>query len=501
MIVTYRNNRYECVCAFEDREIPKHNGFKWDTDQKKWYARDAIVAARLREYFDPSAKNEMDKTSLKIKPWAGLLRFPEHLTPYKFQLEAARFALERNKSYLGLDAGLGKTIVAAIVHNTLQNFTIYICPPFLVENTKEEFKKWDVHMDNMLLVIPDSMVAKVSTRKTILDTIAYVRDHLRCKINLIVDEGHRFKNQEALRTRAVFNLTKLFDRVIFMSGTPMPNRPIELYPVLNALAPETIDYMTKFQYGEKYCQLTQTTFGWDFSGASNIADLAKRVIGPFMLRMKKKDVMKELPPKINEVVILSDDMPAKVGAIDRKLLAAHSPEDLMKHALSIRVNDGDPLHLMSYRRELGVAKVAAAAKYIKGMLDDSDESVLIFAIHTEVIDKLTEELHAFAPFVVTGKTPMNKRHEYVREFQESTDRRIFIGNIQACGTGFTLTKASRVVFVEYSWVPGDNSQASDRAHRIGQTEPVFCQYLVFKNSCDRAVLETLLSKQKTIDHI
>ncbi len=500
MIVTYKNNRYECTCAFEERMLAKQNGFKWDTDQKKWYARDATIAARLRKYFDSDATNQIEKSSLRIKPWAGQLIYPAHLKPYQFQITAAQFALGRNRSYLGLDPGLGKTIVAAIIHNTLEkNLTVYVCPPFLVENTKSEFKKWGVRRDEYLIV-PDSKISKPTAKKDILDTVAFGRKH-NVPVNLIVDEGHRFKNGDALRTRAVFNLTHLFDRVVFMSGTPMPNRPIELFPVLSALAPETIDYMTKFQYGEKYCQLHQSRFGWDFSGASNITDLAQRVIGTFMLRMKKADVLKELPPKIEEMVVLSDDMPAKVASLDKKLLATYSPEDLLKHALSIRVNDGDPMHLMTYRRELGVAKVASAVKYIKGILEDTDESILIFGIHTDVIAALYDALSDFEPYVITGKTPMDKRQEFVTEFQNGKSRRVFLGNIQACGTGFTLTRASRVVFVEYSWVPGDNSQASDRAHRIGQTEPVLCQYLVFKNSCDRAVLETLLSKQKTIDHI
>lgn len=500
MVVTFHNNRFECTCAFEERLVPKQNGFKWDTDRKKWYAVDVAVAARLRKHFDPVATNEIERTELKSKPWTGLLSYPKGLTPYNFQLDAVRFALSRNRSYLGMDAGLGKTIVAAIMHDTLKEFTVYICPPFLVENTKEEFKKWSPRLHENVLVVADSRVAKPATKKEILDVIAWGRDK-KVPVNLIVDEAHRFKNSDAHRTRAVFGLTHLFSRVTFMSGTPMPNRPIELFPVLDRLAPETIDYMTKFQYGEKYCQLHQNQFGWDFTGASNVKDLAARVIGTFMLRMKKMDVLKELPPKIEEVVILSDDMPAKVGAVDHKLLKMYSPEDLMKHSLSIRINDGDPLHLMTYRRELGLAKVPSAAKYIKGLLEDSDESILIFAIHKDTIAKLAEELHAFSPFVITGDTPMTKRHEYVKDFQGAPLRRVFIGNIQSCGTGFTLTKATRVVFVEYSWVPGDNSQASDRVHRIGQTEPVLCQYLVFKNSCDRAVLETLLSKQKTIDHI
>ncbi len=274
--------------------------------------------------------------------------------------------------------------------------------------------------------------------------------------------------------------------------------------------------MTKTQFGYKYCQLTETRFGWDFSGASNMEELNQRVVGPFMLRQRKKDVLKDLPPisyhtlpvlkelpeKLEEMVILNTDMPAKVAKLETELLRIHSPEDLMKQSIAAKISvEGEALHLATYRRELGLAKVKESVKFLRGLLEDSEESILVFAIHKAVIAALAEALKDYHPFVVTGETPMNLRHECVKQFQEDETRRVFIGNIQACGTGFTLTKATRVVFTEFAWTPADNTQAADRAHRIGQTEPVLVQYLVFKNSVDRAVLETIFNKQRVTAHI
>lgn len=497
MRVRYSGDRFECVCTFDERHQPKDAGFLWSHIVKKWYTKDPRVAARLRTFWDESAKRHYELISPEIKPYTGRLSYPVHLKPFEFQLEAARFALSRKRSYLALDPGLGKTVVAAIVRNTLKLPTIYICPPFLVENTRQEMVKWSGLGDAIPLFI-----AADSKPDVLLDLLKRVKA-TNGQALLVVDEAHRFKNEQAKRSKAVYALTPFVSNVLFLSGTPMPNRPIELYPVLRNSAPHTIDNMSKTEYGSRFCQLKETRFGWDFSGASNLDELNQRVVGPFMLRMRKGDVLRELPPKLEEMVILNTDMPPKLGALDSKLLRSHSPEDLMKQSIAASIQvEGEALHLATYRRELGLAKVKEAVKFIKGLLeDDESEALLVFGIHKAVIAALSESLKDYDPFVITGDTPMHLREACVKEFQSDVERRLFIGNIQACGTGFTLTKATRVVFVEYAWTPSDNSQAADRAHRIGQTEPVFVQYLVFKNSVDRAVLETIFNKQRVTAHI
>ncbi len=97
--------------------------------------------------------------------------------------------------------------------------------------------------------------------------------------------------------------------------------------------------------------------------------------------------------------------------------------------------------------------------------------------------------------MITGDVLKAKRQPLVDEFQKNPKRRLLIGNIEACGLGFTLTKATRVLFVEFSWVDGQNGQASDRAHRIGQNQSVLVQYVVLKDSFDRQRMETLLRKR------
>lgn len=503
-----------CKCSFEKRHLPRDAGFHWSGAERHWYTRNPEVAARLNSHCDEHAKKQISKFTIEVTQWTGGISVPEGEKLFDFQETAARFALSRNRSYLGLDPGLGKTPILAAVTATLQCSTIYICPPFLTRNTEAEFKRWapklkvsrfDLRMQfngPEVVIIPDSMI----TKKPIRDFIEeFVRWH-RAKgsvLQLAIDEAHRYKNDMAQRTRAVLGsrhergLADLFDRIVYASGTPMPNRPMELFPILAHSAPATIDYMNKFEYGRKFCAGHKNQFGWDFSGASNLPLLKERVLGPFMLRYRKAEVLKELPPKTEDMVLIGDDLSPALADIDRDILKSFSPEDLMQGRFS---NDEGEIHISTYRKELGVYKAKSAAEYIRYLLEEGDESLLVFGIHTDVIATLEKELEDFNPLVITGQTPLGERHEIVSKFQnEDSGHRLFIGNIQAAGVGLTLTKATRVVFAEFSWVPSDNDQASDRAHRIGQQDNVFVQYLVFKNSIDRTVLETILRKKKVTE--
>jgi SWI/SNF-related matrix-associated actin-dependent regulator 1 of chromatin subfamily A len=439
------------------------------------------MSTKLKDQSDKSARIKPSKTTITKEPWLGAIRYPKGLHPKLFQFEAIRFALERNRSYLALDPGLGKTIIAALIARNLAHLDVwYVCPPFLVENTYSEMLKWNEEYFHRLTVIPDNRLDKFKPKS-------------KDPVLLIVDEAHRFKNETAKRTKSLFNiLFPCASRCVFMSGTPMPNRPIELFPVLSVAAPETIDFKNRFQYGLRYCAGFQNQWGWDFTGASNVSELSLKVKSNFMLRMRKRDVLEELPDKMEEMIILSDEMPKAVGALDKSILKEYSPEDLMKHTL-------DSPHTATYRKELGKAKCKFAIEFLKDILENSNEALLVFAIHRDVIAKLSWALSEYNPVVITGETPTHKRNDLVKGFQMEGGSKLFIGNIQAAGVGFTLTRSARVVFVEFDWVPGNNEQASDRAHRIGQNRDVLVSYLVFKNSIDRTVLETILRKRKSIN--
>lgn len=481
--------------SFEDRHIARINGFRFSESLKLWYTKQIGIACRLREYADDIAKSKLNKVLLTYSPWAGRIPFPEGLKPYDFQIDlAVPWALSRNRSYLGLDAGMGKTICAALILNALDNVAcIYICPPFLKLNVKEEFTKWKHPSASWVYeVLSDTSLHKLETQK-------YIRDftkNFKGNSILFVDEAHRFKNDNSRRSTSLFaSVIPHFEKVVYLSGTPMPNRPLELYTVLNNSAPETINFMNKFEYGKRYCAARKNQWGWDFSGASNVPELASKIKANFLLRLKAKDHLKSLSPTLEKLVFIGENLPHKVGKLEKGVLKNHSPEDLMKFEI------GADLHIASYRRELGLAKAESAVEYLNYLLTETKESILVFAIHKDVIALLEDKLKEFKPFVITGAVKPEARQGIVKKFQADKSRRLMLLNIQAGGIGLNLQKASRVVFAEYSWVDAENEQAFKRADRIGQDKRVIVDYLVFRNSLDRTVMEIALKKRSLNSHV
>lgn len=443
-----------------------------------------------REEFEKQTKSTQ-LSSLEVTCDDRALFWPEGLTPLPHQLEAVEWASSRKRSYLALDPGLGKTIVAALLANKTKAHVFYVCPPFLTQNTNAEFDKWT--FEKKLFLLPDSMLTKEDTLKKLRLELAGLKGKKKI---LVIDEAHRFKNGQAQRSDVLFyKILPLFkeDQVVFMSGTPMPNsRPMELWPVIQHAAYEVFG-MNRFSYGLKYCGGYKDAFGWKFDGFTNKQEFKARIFRSFMLRQKKE--LLKLPPKMEGLLTVGDGIPPVVSKVEKKVLEHYSPEDLVEGRIKkLHGVEGD-LHVATYLRLLGEYKLKYSLPYIESLLEETHENLLLFAVHKNTVSGLEKALKKFKPLVITGDVSKDKRQDLVNEFQSSKERRVFIGNIQACGVGFTLTKATRVLFVEFSWVDGDNQQASDRAHRIGQNQSVLVQYVVLKDSFDRTRMEVLLKKR------
>ncbi|MHC4356630.1 MAG: C-terminal helicase domain-containing protein, partial [Planctomycetota bacterium] len=149
------------------------------------------------------------------------------------------------------------------------------------------------------------------------------------------------------------------------------------------------------------------------------------------------------------------------------------------------------------RHETAVAKIPHVVEHVENAIGGSGK-VVVFAHHKDVVNGLMDEFGDRA-VKLTGETPMAQRQEAVDRFQSDPTIQVFVGNIQAAGVGITLTAASHVVFAELDWVPGNITQAEDRCHRIGQTNSVLVQHLVFDESIDANMAHALTIKQDVLD--
>lgn len=482
-----------------------------------WFTTNPASAVLLRDFADESTKDLLTRFFIHHSRWKNALVYPRGEKPLAHQVPSALYALSRNKSYLALDPGLGKTPIAAMIAGAMLGGCIYICPPFLALNTQDEFERWVPQLTTAILgtkndwFIPDVLIVPDSIIKD-----KHVQEYLKAVSPrlLIGDEVHRMKTRSAGRTKGflgwkhgkktypgLVDLPSL-EKIVVMSGTPMPNRPLEIYPLLSKLAGQYINFCTADEFGMKYCAGQWNGYGYDYSGANKktLRELASRMmtsdpyhVGSFMLRLRK-DIL-GLNKPITETVVLGSEVPVVLKGMESSLLKKYSPEDLVKHEIAFH-NQKSVLdfHISTYKRLLGVHKIDPAIEFIKSVLEETDDNLLIFGVHKEVIQILNDKLKKYDPLFITDKTTKTERHNMVKEFQTNKNKRIFGGNIQKIGIGLTLTKANRIIFLEWLWVPGENSQAVDRVYRYGMKGTLLVQYLLFKNSLDRKILDVVNRK-------
>jgi len=432
---------------------------------------------------------------------------------------------------------MGKTIIAALIMNALhaQNRNsrfVYICPAFLTRNVESEMEEWGLGLDvehycaprcfGNVLILPSSLFHRENLREDLLHFTGQFKFSSNAEIRraardlpanpgenvLIVDEAHQFKNDEAERTRVLLGhtndkgvithsgLVKLFDRTICMSGTAMPNRPLELYPILSTLAPETIDFMTKEQYGMRYCAGRWNGYAYEYTGASNLLELGKRVKGTYMHRLKKSEL--KLPPLTEEIFVVSDDAPSEMRDFEAALQKDFSVADLMygKIAASIRYHN---MPLPTYQRQLGLYKVKHAVAWAHHLLENTNDRAIIFTRHIDVASRIDDALCkslSWKPWFIGAHAKPEDRVAVVNHFNASKTRRILIALIGRAGVGLNVQSANRILHVEPQWNPAVNDQGTDRAHRYGQEKHVHAEYMVYKNSIDHVVMKTILKKRK-----
>lgn len=413
---------------------------------------------------------------------------------FPYQVEGARFlATAPTKGRLLADEpGLGKTAQAIAACRGLGATLVTVaCPASVRENWHREFDRfWPEHPP----IIVASYDRIVRDEKTDWIGIGGVRV-------LICDESHMLKTRDAKRTKAILGpggLAERADHVLLLTGTPTPNHPAELWPALHALAPETIPGksgkpLAYWQFVAKYCKTRDNGFGIEITGGKNLPELRER-IAPFVLRRKKEDVLKDLPPiRFAELPFSSDfKMPPDVAALVPEVEAALEKDgvDGLKAIAQ---------HVASLRRITGLAKVGPASEWIRDALDGGIEKLVVFAYHREVLQALCVDAarHNIGYACITGAT--TDRQSEVDRFKNSGVCRVFFGQIQAAGTGINLTSASHLVLLESSWVPSDNEQAVMRINRIGQRRACLVYVASLAGSIDERIQRAVIRKLETIN--
>lgn len=405
-----------------------------------------------------------------------------------YQRGGIQFLSERENVLLGDEMGLGKTIqVIGYMNLVRPQKTLIIVPASLKLNWQRELKKWLVYPASIQVIGPQDPFLNKDITIVNYDLLKrYPFTHTWDLVAL--DEGHYIKNTSAARTKAVHKLQA--KKKIVATGTPILNRPQELFSILNFLDPKK--WPKFYPYAFRYCDAKRTRFGLDTSGASNLEELQRILRETVMIRRLKAEVLKDLPEKRRELILIDQDEElAALVERERDLLSNIRDKELSRFSPEFT-------EMARVRHDQGVAKAKYVVSHIEDLLESIDK-IVVMAWHTDVINILKEGLEKHNPVTVTGSTKLEDRQANVDRFQTDPNCKVFIGNIQAAGVGLTLTAASWLCFAEGDWTPGKISQAEDRIHRIGAKNTCNIQHLVVDGSIDCDMAETIIEKQNNID--
>lgn len=424
----------------------------------------------------------------------------------------------QGRALIADEPGTGKTIQALAwlqLHPEARP-ALVVCPAVVRGNWVAEARGW-------LEARPENDVTEIRSGKNVpgsgitvcnYDLVHRLPDDYR-PVAVVMDECHYIKSPSARRSKVVAGLAKRARYVVALSGTPMLNRPAELFSVLNVLRPDIWRDRRSFEI--RYCggHLAQAGYKrfWRADGATNIPELASSLRKNIMIRRCKDDVLGELPVKIRQFV----DLPLDSLSNAQEYLRAE--EDfaawLLEHKLDRAQATGAkaaPWEIMktlraealvklgALRKLAGMGKVVHTLRWAEDFLEGSDSKLVIFAHHQDVQEAILVGLRRF------GVARLAAGNDYRREtlrFQSDRSVRVAVCSLKAAGQGVTLTAASHMLLCELDWTPAILEQAEDRIHRIGQERACTYTYIVSSETVDRDMLDALGLKRivlnKTID--
>jgi SWI/SNF-related matrix-associated actin-dependent regulator 1 of chromatin subfamily A len=303
---------------------------------------------------------------------------------------------------------------------------------------------------------------------------------------LLLDEAHKIKELKSQRSRCVHALS--FEHVIMLSGTPMLNRPVELYSLLNLLNP--VEWYDWFKFCLRYCDAQKNYFGWDMTGASNLEELKGRLQN-YMIRRTKQEVLSELPE------LTRTRMPVEVKRAEIKAALDSLQVWVEENGVKGKSRAEAMVRVGKLRQAIGLAKVPVVTEIVEDMLEsEPTKKIVIYAVHHSVVHALEEGLKKYSVSKITGEVAQEDRQQRIDAFQKRARPQIMIIS-SAGGEGLDLYASSCVIFAERDWVPGIEEQVEARCHRIGQKNAVEAIYPIAQSTID-VEMDLLVEKKRDI---
>ncbi len=485
---------------------------------RAFYLDDELEDARRDESFThylEKLRNVSRRKYRAPKPLDRMLR--------AYQLEGFRWlSMLLDSGFGGVladEMGLGKSaqIIALLLARRTEAHKIgpslIVCPASLVYNWVAEFERFAPELDVRPIVGTKRERARIRADRACdvfitsydllrIDSADYDGREFFC---CILDEAQYIKNHATLTTRSVKRINARHR--FALTGTPMENRLSELWSIFDFLMPGLLGSYMRFR--ERF---ELSIMGDDDEAARRLQAL----VGPFMMRRLKADVLRDLPDKIESVFY------TPLEEEQRKLYAAHEQQlreslteqrrNRKEHAFNehkvevlaeltrLRQLCCDP-HLLYENYAGSAAKLDAIVELVESACG-AGEKVLVFSQFTSFLALIAERLDAsgIPHYTLTGSTAKRKRLDLVNAFNED-DTPAFLMSLKAGGTGLNLTGASIVIHADPWWNAAAQAQATDRTHRIGQSKVVSVYKMIAKDTIEERILKLQEAKSGLADRI
>lgn len=468
---------------------------------------DDDASDRLRPYVEDYQSSWADSGTLDIP-------YPDNgKTPMPFQFGGVEFCVGRRNSIVADEPGLGKTIQALLLANVIDaRRVLVLCPASIRTNWRREIYEWSSLRNPRVGIITTGKGGVSPFDQYTVCSYDLARNPgiytalMAIEWDLIIaDEGHYLKTSTAQRTRALFGggeegttfyeggLAQRAERIVSLTGTPLPNRPREAYTLARGLNWEAIDYASYEAFLYRFNPSLKLHTGHTLEEKGRLGELNARLRCNLMVRRHKKDVLPQLPDKRYEMTYIEPD--GRISEVlAREALIDFDPEDIFTEGFTL---DGTPISTL--RREMGEAMVPRIVEYMRYLFDIVEAPKLIlFAHHTDVLLTLEEKLSRYNPVVHRGGMKDTAKDESLDTFVHG-ESRLFIAQLDTMeGVDGLQHVCEDVVFGEPAWTPGRNEQCVDRVHRIGQHDNVRAHFLLVEGSFNEKVVNTVLDKAEDI---
>ncbi len=451
-------------------------------------------------------KNYKNSSYTPSKIYKDVLR-PYQVDAFKWLSVLKQYHLS---GILADDMGLGKTLemISFITSFDKDEPILIVTPKNVIYNWENEFKTWDkkqkVKIIHGFKDYRRNLISKIKKDEKVVYLTSY--DALRGDIDfykdthfalMVLDEAQYIKNVSALKTKAVKAIDSEYRFVL--TGTPIENSLFDLWSIFDYLMPHYLYGYKGFK--DEYLNLIMNK---DEVTTKRL----KAKIRPFILRRIKDDVLKELPPK-SETIFTVDMIPAQ-----RELYKA----ELVKIKKSVAMHEGNKIQVLAELTKLRELCVDPAMLYenfeeLSGKMDSAielikeaingDHKVLLFSTFTKSLEHLKDILEEenISCYYIYGGTSAKERINISKSFNTSDDVKVTLVSLKAGGVGLNLVGADIVIHLDPWWNLSAENQASDRAHRIGQTRPVTIIKMVTKDSIEEKVINLQKKKAELVNAV